>query len=151
MPTNRNEELSPKKVRDILSDLAKSDLAGIDSSKKADNSMKILKAHCLRFKEKNISINNTVFSFDKDGYCKAKDVGNTKLDFILLCKKNGVVEVVDEAEVADPAIELLVEEDNIEKNELLDTEEEYVLDEEDDFFDEEDDSFEDDEEEFEDL
>lgn len=56
----------------------------------------MLKAYCKRLRGRCLLLNNTSFSFDEDGYCEVEDVGNAKLDFELLLKKNGVSRVCDE-------------------------------------------------------
>ena len=100
----------PASVYSVLANLAEADLR-IAKSKltKERNEAPILKAKCKRLAGRTIVVNNTVFSFDDEGVCSAPDVGDTRTDFRILLKMNGVTEVVETVEEQPtPAAEVKV-------------------------------------------
>ena len=58
----------------------------------------MLKAYTKKYKDRNVLVNKTPFSFNKDGYCSVPDIGNARLDFEQLLKMNHIDEVLDEPE-----------------------------------------------------
>lgn len=56
-----------------------------------------LVAFCPRLAGRNIVINETLFVFDKAGYCRVDNKGNISLDFNTLCGINGVKRISEQA------------------------------------------------------
>ena len=61
----------------------------------------MLKAYSKKYKDRNVLVNKTPFSFNKDGYCAVPDIGNARLDFEQLLKMNHVDEVLDEPVISE--------------------------------------------------
>ena len=55
----------------------------------------MLKARCVRLKNRSHVIGKTVFNFDADGICAIPDAGNNRYDYERLLQMNGVTPVVD--------------------------------------------------------
>lgn len=90
----------------------------------------MLKAYCKRMAGRSVLINNTSMQFDDEGYCEVADVGNNRLDFELLLKKNGVTRVHVCDEDCDVPVGEEREEDTREGIDAPLLEEEPALDEE---------------------
>jgi len=97
----------------------------------------MLRAYSKKYKDRNVLINKTPFSFNSEGFCEVQEISNARLDFELLLKMNHVEEVLDEPETSEEGAReedtregidapLLVEEEPEEAEEL----EEEPLDEE---------------------
>lgn len=59
---------------------------------------KILKAQCKRMAGRATIIGNTAFKFDRNGICRIANEANVSLDFKVLCRQNGVIELDPETE-----------------------------------------------------
>lgn len=132
--------LNPKSIYEVMDSIPVRD--GVSVIQKETT---MLKAYSKKYKERNLLIGNTSFSFDREGYCSIEDVGNNRVDYELLLKLNHVTAVVDEEEELDAGeareedvregidAELLAEELEEEEpeEELLDEEEEEPEEEED--------------------
>jgi hypothetical protein len=81
---------APKSAHDLLK-LYNNSQYLVDSHYKFRG--QILVAYSKRLKGTNYVINNTLFTFDEQGYTCVEDRGNNRLDFNLLVALNGVKEV----------------------------------------------------------
>lgn len=79
----------PKHLYTLLKSLANQD----QTARVSNNEVGMLRARSRTYKNKNISIGNTNFSFDTDGNMEVPNLGNARLDFDLLCARVGIEEV----------------------------------------------------------
>lgn len=87
----------PKSVYEVLKSAADADLRmAKNKSVKTKREVHVLKAKCKRLAKRTIVVNNTVFSFDKNGITSVENVGNTLNDYRVLLRMNGVSEYVEE-------------------------------------------------------
>lgn len=86
--------INPKSIYEILANAPKINHGG--ASLVSEKEIPMRKAYSKKYKSRNILVNNTSFSFNSEGFCELSDIGNARLDFELLLKKNHVDEVLDD-------------------------------------------------------
>ena len=90
---------NPKSIYEIMASAPKRNPRG--GSLVSEREIQMLKAYSKKYKDRNVLINKTPFSFDSDGYCSVPDVSNARIDFELLLKMNHVYEVLDTPEISE--------------------------------------------------
>lgn len=63
--------------------------------------IKMIKIQCKRLAGRTDVVGNTIFKFNKDGIATVPDVGRTRDDVDLICRKNGVSLVEDKVDDSD--------------------------------------------------
>jgi len=90
---------NPKSIYEIMASAPKRNPRG--GSLVSEREIQMLKAYSKKYKDRNVLINKTPFSFDSDGYCSVPDVSNARVDFELLLKMNHIDEVLDTPEISE--------------------------------------------------
>lgn len=90
---------NPKSIYEVMANAPTRDHRGASLVSKKEIPM--LRAFSKKYKDRNVLINKTPFSFDSDGFCAVQEISDARSDFELLLKMNHIDEVLDEPETLE--------------------------------------------------